>query len=65
MRVACIADRVEECSVDVVSLLDQLSDGPQRCSLCLDKFIRVDFVSRMLEGGGSLCSCGRHGAIVG
>ena len=54
--VARVADRVRQCGVDVVSLLDQLCDGPRRCglrlSLHLSFSIPVLLVARGLNEAG-------------
>jgi hypothetical protein len=49
IRVARIADGVEQRCVEFVSLLHQFGDGPKRCRVRLDEIIGVDFVNLLPE----------------
>ncbi|MGE5212036.1 MAG: hypothetical protein ACM3MM_12285 [Acidobacteriota bacterium] len=49
IRVARIADGVEQRCVEFVSLLHQFGDGPKRYRVRLDEIIGVDVVSPPLE----------------
>jgi hypothetical protein len=54
IRMASIADGIEQGHVDIVSLFHQFSDRPKRCRLRLNQVVGVDVVGPPLECVGAL-----------